>query len=64
MKATIHYDTGDTYPAIAWFNSVTNYIKFYYKGEPYILGRDKLAENGIIRVTNTETGKTLWSLNP
>ena len=64
MKATIHYDTGDTYPVIAWFNSATNYIKFYYKGEPYILGRDKLAEHGIIRVTNTETGKTLWSLNP
>lgn len=63
MKATIHYDTGDIYPIIAWLIGVTNYIKFYIKGEPYILGKEKLAETGIIRVTDAD-GKTLWSLNP
>ena len=63
MKATIHYDTGDTYPCIAWFNKATNYIKFYYYGEPYVLGRSKLAETGIIRITADKTGEVLWSLN-
>ena len=64
MKATLHYDNDDIFPVIAFFKGKANYIKFYYKGEPYLLGRDKLPKYGIIRVTNTETEETLWSLNP
>ena len=63
MKATIHYDTGDTYPVVSYLIGVTNYVKLYYKGQPYIIGRNKLAENGIIRVTADADGETLWSLN-
>ena len=64
MKATIHYDTGDTYPVIVWnIPGIANWIRFYLKGEPYVLGQKRFAENGIIRVTNAATGETLWSLN-
>lgn len=64
MKAIIHYDTGDTFHVILWnIPKTAIWIRFYLKGEPYVLGQSKFAELGIIRVTHAATGKILWSLN-
>ena len=69
MKATIHYDNGHTYPVKAIFSDiynkkVLNHIQFTQNGTAYIIGKNKLAENGIIRVTKDSNEKTLWALNP
>jgi len=64
MKATIHYDNGDTAHVNArMYKGGLQCIEFEYNGERYILWHTKLAEHGIIRVTARSSGKTLWSLN-
>ncbi|MXV73453.1 hypothetical protein F4Z99_04140 [Candidatus Poribacteria bacterium] len=64
MKATIHYDNGNTAPVTAkMYTGGLHYIEFRYNGETYVLGHTKLAEHGIIQVTKDSNGKTLWSLN-
>ena len=64
MKATIHYDNGDTAPVNArMYTGGLHYIEFKYNGERYVLGHTKLAEHGIIRVTARVNNKKLWSLN-
>ena len=67
MKATIHYDTGDTSEAsaiVSKISKILHYLEFIYKGKNYILGKHKLAEHGIVRITQNSGGKILWSLNP
>ena len=64
MKATLHYDNNNTAPVNAVLSQKKlHYIEFSHNGEIYIMGKNKLAQNGIIRVTDTNE-KTLWSLNP
>lgn len=63
MKATIHYDNGDTATVTARMCKIgLHYIEFLHNGEKYILGSPKLAEHGIIKVT-TGKNRVLWSLN-
>ena len=64
MRATIHYDNGDTTSVTArMYTGGLHYIEFQYNGYRYILGHKNLAENGIIKVTARASGRTLWSLN-
>ena len=64
MPAKIHYDNGDTAQVIARMHKGgLHYIEFENNGETYFIYRTRLAEHGIIRVTTSQSDRTLWSLN-